>query len=114
MVWDRVAASGNCWICFAGQIGARRDALHAPAMVGSPDLARTFRSEPKSRAQLDRLTEPDVAIFSAGDVADDTHLAAIGMATLNGMQAAREAGAQGVLCCRFVDAEGREGRPRTA
>jgi deoxyribonucleoside regulator len=109
MVSSRVPASEQCTI----QIAERLDAaacytLHAPGLVSSGNLAEILRSEPAIAAQLARLGKLDLTVASIGHVGADTHLAAAGMASEQELQAARAAGAVGILCCRYLDAEGQE------
>ena len=108
MISARVPASENCAIRIANQIGAQCFTLHAPALVASADMAKVFRAEPTIAAQLARLDHLDLAAYSIGNVTDDTHLVAAGMATVEQMRAARSEGAQGVLACRYIDQNGQE------
>ena len=108
MISDRVPASENCTIRIASQIGAQCYTLHAPALASSSELAVLFRAEPTIAAQLERLKTLDLAVYSIGNVADDTHMVAAGMAGLDELENARAAGAAGILCCRYVNPEGEE------
>lgn len=108
MMSNRVPASEYCTIRIAGQIGAQCYTLHAPALASTAELAALFRSEPVISAQLDRLRSLDMVAFSVGNTSDDTHMAAAGMTSAKELRAARDHGAQGILCCRFVDAGGSE------
>ena len=110
MISDRVPASETCAIRIASQIGARCYTLHAPAMVSTPELAETLRVEPTIFAQMQRLENLDVAVCSIGHVSSDTHLVAAGMATDAELVGARDAGAVGVICCRYIDDQGKECR----
>lgn len=107
MISDRVPASEQCTI----QIAERLDAaacytLHAPGLVSSASLAGTLRAEPAIKAQLARLGQLDMTIASIGHVNTDTHLAAAGMASEADLEAAQAAGAVGILCCRYLNANG--------
>ncbi len=102
----RVPASETCTIQIANKLGAKCFTLHAPAMVANADLAHVFRTEPTIHAQLERLKSLDLTMASIGNVADSTHLAAAGMARKDELQAARKAGAVGVICCRYINAKG--------
>ena len=108
MISSRVPASENCTIRIASQIGARCYTLHAPAMVASEDLAKVFRAEPTIAAQLARLKGLDLAVYSIGNVTNETHLVAAGMATIAEMTHARTTGAKGVIACRYINEEGSE------
>lgn len=108
MISERVPASENCAIRIANRLGATCYTLHAPGLISSAALAETFRSEPTISAQLDRLQSLDMTISSIGNTDPDTHLAAAGMATRAELDAARAAGAIGIICCRYIGAEGQE------
>ena len=108
MISDRVPASETCTIQIASQIGARCYTLHAPAMVSTPELAQTLRAEPTIAAQMQRLEQLDLAVYSVGNTSSDTHLVSSGMASPQDMAHARQAGAVGVICCRYIDAQGQE------
>lgn len=107
-ITSRVPASENCTIQIANKLGAMCYTLHAPGLVSTTELADTFRAEPTIRAQLRSLEHLDATIASIGHVEEDTHLVAAEMATARDLAAARKAGAVGILCCRFIDADGAE------
>ncbi|MEJ6395886.1 sugar-binding domain-containing protein [Gymnodinialimonas sp. 2305UL16-5] len=109
MISDRVPASENCTIQIANKLDAAACfTLHAPGLISSADLARTFLAEPTITAQMQRLKALDMTIFAIGNVAPDTHLGAAGMATPAELDAARDAGSVGVVCCRYLDRDGNE------
>lgn len=103
----RVPASETCAIEIANKLGSTCFTLHAPAIVANAELAHVFRTEPTISAQLARLNDLDLTVASIGNVSDSTHLAAAGMVTAAELSAARTAGAVGIICCRFIDAQGR-------
>lgn len=107
MVSTHLPASESCAILIANALSARCYTLHAPALVANAGLARIFLSEPTIRAQLERLNELDMIVTAIGTVSDDTHLIAAGMATPEDVAAARAAGARGIMCCRYITAEGK-------
>lgn len=106
MTSSRVPASENCAIQMANKLGATVFTLHAPGIVATAQLAETFRNEPTIKAQIARLDAMDMTIASIGNTSDETHLADAGMATVDEVEAAREAGAVGIICCRYIDANG--------
>lgn len=108
MISDRVPASENCTIQIASKLGALCFTLHAPGLISGGTLAHQIRSEPTIKAQLDRLSGLDMSVYSIGHVQPETHLIAAGMATEAELAAARAAGAVGIVCCRYIDARGRE------
>ncbi|MCY6381763.1 sugar-binding transcriptional regulator [Hoeflea prorocentri] len=108
MISERVPASEFCAIQIANRLDARCFTLHAPGIVSSDELAGMMRQEPTIKSQLDRLTSLDVTIASVGHVGNDTHFQVAGMATLEEIELARQAGAVGILCCRYLDRDGRQ------
>lgn len=108
MISERVPASENCTIQIASKLGAKCFTLHAPGLISSAELARCLREEPTIKAQLDRLRALDLSVFSIGNVKAETHLVAADMATVEELAAARNAGAVGIVCCRYIDRDGRE------
>lgn len=108
MISERVPASENCTIQIASKLGARCFTLHAPGLISSANLAGLFRAEPTIKAQLDRLSALDMVVYSIGHVKADTHLVAAGMTRVDELAAARESGAVGVVCCRYIDRDGDE------
>lgn len=108
MISERVPASENCTIQIASKLGAQCYTLHAPALISNAELAQRLRAEPTINSQLDRLGGLDMSVFSIGNVSAETHLVAAGMASRAELANARKAGAVGIVCCRYIDAEGRE------
>ncbi len=108
MISDRVPASENCTIQIASKLGAECYTLHSPGLISNADLAGLIRTEPTIKTQLDRLRTLDMSVYSIGNVSDETHLVAAGMATEAELAEARSAGAVGIVCCRYIDGEGRE------
>jgi DNA-binding transcriptional regulator LsrR (DeoR family) len=106
MFTDAVPASEYCAIRIAGKLSARCYTLHAPALASTAEVAALFRAEPTIRQQLDRLKSLDLVVASVGNVRDDTHLARAHIAAPDELEAAREAGAVGVFCARYIDASG--------
>ena len=104
---DRVPASENCAIQIAGKLGAKCFTLHAPGIVATAELAEVFRNEPTIKDQLARLDDLDMTIASIGNVLENTHLQAAGMATAQELNVAREMGAVGIICCRYIDRDGK-------
>lgn len=106
MVSTHLPASESCAILIANALSARCYTLHAPALVANAGLAAIFLSEPTIRAQLQRLSQLDMIVTSIGTLSPDTHLVAAGMATPQDLKAAEAAGARGIMCCRYVTADG--------
>lgn len=106
MVSAHLPASESCAILIANALSARCYTLHAPALVANAELARIFLSEPTISAQLKRLSQLDMSVTSIGTLSPDTHLVTAGMATPADLKAAEDAGACGIMCCRYITAEG--------
>ena len=106
MVSSRVPTSEDCAIRIAANLGAECYTLHAPAVLSSERLARELVAEPTIAAQLDRLKSLDLVVYGVGGINADTHLVAAGIARPQELQAAIDAGAKAILCCRYVDAQG--------
>lgn len=104
---ESVPTSETCAIAIANMLGAACYTLHAPAIASSAGVAAMFRAEPTIRAQLDALSQLDMAVASIGNVSAQTHLARAQMVSAAELAAARKAGAVGILCCRFIDGDGR-------
>ena len=106
MVSDRVPASEDCAIRIANCFDAICYTLHAPAVLSSAELADALKAEPTIAAQLGRFDTLDVAVFSVGNMAHDTHLAGAEIATADDIDNAVKAGAKGVVCSRYIDGDG--------
>jgi DNA-binding transcriptional regulator LsrR (DeoR family) len=102
----RVPASENCAIQIAGRLDAKCFTLHAPGIVATPEMAEVFRNEPTIKEQLERLSGLDMLVASIGNVSEETHLKAAGMATTDELSAAIKQGAVGIISCRFINKDG--------
>lgn len=108
MYSTRLPSAEACSIRIANRIGAECFTLHAPAVLSSAELARALKEEPTIKAQLERLDSLDVALFSAGDCSGTTHMVEAGIASASDMHEAIGLGARGIVCSRFIDAQGRQ------
>jgi deoxyribonucleoside regulator len=97
----------TCSTLLAQQLGARCVNLHAPAILSRPRLAAELRDEPIIRAQLEQLLTVNKLLFSTGTALPDSHIVLSGLATRGDLDRNIAKGAAGVICGRFVDAEGR-------
>ena len=104
---SRVPASENCAIQIASKLEAQVYTLHAPGIVATSEMATVFRNEPTIKRQLLRLKKLDMTVASIGNVFEDTHFHAAGMASIDELTAARAQGAVGIICCRFIDKKGK-------
>jgi len=96
-----------CSTRLAEQLGARCYNLHSPAILSNAPLAVALRAEPIIAAQLDRLRTVNKFLFSVGTCQPDSHVVGAGVATRADLDANIAQGAVGVLCGRFIDAQGR-------
>lgn len=96
-----------CSTNLAQKLGARCINLFAPAILSSAEAARILTAEPIIAAQIATLESCTKAVFAAGSCAPDSHVVGAGVATLSELSLYRAAGAEGVLCGRFIDAAGR-------
>ena len=104
----RVPASEICAIEVANKLGASCHTLHAPGIVSTASLASALRAETTIQSQLARLSKIDMTIASIGHVENDTHMVAAEIATNEELTKARELGAKGIICCRYIDQDGAE------
>lgn len=97
-----------CSTRLAQRLGARCYNLHAPAIVSRAALAAELREEPILKAQLDRLETVNRLLFSVGTATAESHIVLSGLATPADLDWYVSHGAVGVICGRFIDAEGRQ------
>lgn len=97
-----------CSTTLARRLSATCVNLHAPAVLSDASLAARLREEPIIRAQLDALARCNKAVFAAGSCTPDSHIVGAGVATLDELEDYLARGAVGVVCGRFVGADGRE------
>lgn len=100
--------SEACAIEIARRLGAECRTLNAPAIVTSSDLARRLREEPIVASQIALFDMLDSVVFSVGDVEDDTTIVEAGAVSHSEIRELRKLGAKGVICGRFIDAQGSE------
>ncbi len=106
MISDSVPTSEKCTIDIANMLSAACYTLHAPALASSAEVAALFKAEPTIHRQLEELKTLDMTIASIGHVGDDTHLSRAHMVSADELADVREAGAVGIICCRYIDADG--------
>lgn len=97
-----------CSAVVARRLSAGCINLHSPAVLSSASLAARLREEPLISAQLDALSHCNKAVFAAGSCLPDSHIVGAGVATLDELNDYVGRGAVGVLCGRFIDADGKE------
>ena len=95
-----------CSTRLAQRLGATCYNLHAPAVLSNPALADALREEPIIHTQLARLETCNKFLFSVGTVEPNSHIVGSGLCTLDDLEWNLGQGAAGVICGRFIDAEG--------
>ena len=103
---DLIPASEKCTIDIAAKLDASCFTLHAPALASTTEIADIMTAEPTIAAQMEALKHLDLVVASIGSVADDTPMAVAEMLTPQELSAAKQAGAVGILCCRFINDDG--------
>ena len=86
--------------------GGNVEHLLAPAIAGSPTIAKAFRSDPASARTLARAARADVALLGVGGVTSRTTLVDEGELTAKEISGLVEVGAVGDIAARFFDADG--------
>ena len=97
-----------CSTRLAQRLGARCLNLHAPAILSGARLAADLRQEPILKAQLDQLDTVNKLLFSVGTATAESHIVLSGLATREDLDWHVAHGAVGVICGRFIDADGRQ------
>jgi DNA-binding transcriptional regulator LsrR (DeoR family) len=95
-----------CSSTVARKFGARCVNLHVPAVLSSSGIAALLRQEALIAAQLDEVSRCTKTLFAVGSCTPDSHVVSSGVATLAELRWYLDRGAVGVLCGRFIDAEG--------
>jgi len=97
-----------CSTLLAQQLGARCLNLHAPAILSRAGLAAELRAEPILRNQLAELETVNKLLFSVGTACADSHIVLSGLASRADLDWYVRKGAVGVICGRFIGADGRQ------
>lgn len=95
-----------CSSNLARKFSARCVNLHAPAILSSAHIADLLRAEDLIAGQLAEISQVNTTLFAVGSCAPDSHVVSSGVATLDELNWYVEHGAAGVLCGRFIDADG--------
>ncbi|TGD41769.1 sugar-binding transcriptional regulator [Pseudotabrizicola sediminis] len=95
-----------CSTNLARKLSAECINLFAPVILSNAENARILMAEPIIAAQLATLGTCTKAIFAAGSCLPDSHVVGAGVASLAELDVYKAAGAKGVLCGRFIDAQG--------
>lgn len=95
-----------CSTNLARKLSAECINLFAPVILSSAETARILMAEPIIAAQLATLNTCTKAIFAAGSCLPHSHVVGAGVANRSELAVYKAAGATGVLCGRFIDAQG--------
>ncbi len=96
-----------CSSYVARRFSARCINLHVPAMLSTPQIAATLRAETLIANQLEEVGRFNKTLFAVGSCMPDSHVVSSGVATLDELRWYVDHGATGVLCGRFIGADGR-------
>jgi DNA-binding transcriptional regulator LsrR (DeoR family) len=86
--------------------GGNAEHLLAPAIAGSPAIARAFLSDPASARTLERAARADVALLGVGGVSSHTTLVDEQELSAEEVSGLVKAGAVGDIAARFFDSNG--------
>ncbi|MBW7920662.1 MAG: sugar-binding transcriptional regulator [Rubellimicrobium sp.] len=97
-----------CSTLLAQRLGARCLNLHTPAILSRAALAGELREEPILKSQLAELESVNKLLFSVGTACADSHIVLSGLASRADLDWYVAQGAVGVICGRFIGADGRQ------
>ncbi|AKI00741.1 transcriptional regulator with sigma factor-related N-terminal domain [Hoeflea sp. IMCC20628] len=80
--------------------------LHVPAILSSAKIAATLRAETLIAQQFEAVSNCNKTLFAVGSCNPDSHIVSSGLATLDELDQYKAMGAVGVLCGRFINADG--------
>lgn len=95
-----------CSANVASRLGARCVNLHVPAVLSTPRVAALLRGEAIIAAQLEAIDRCNKTLFAVGSCDHDSHIVTSGIAGHDDLDWYVAHGAAGVLCGRFIDADG--------
>jgi DNA-binding transcriptional regulator LsrR (DeoR family) len=91
----------------ARQLGAEPHNLYAPMILSTAAIARAMLSEAIVSEHIKELRRCEIALFSPGSCAVDSHIVTSGAVSPAEMQRLRKQGARAVICGRMIDANGK-------
>ena len=80
--------------------------IAAPALVDSKDIAKAIKSDTRIKMVLELAAEANIAVFSIGQISENSVLIERGSITLKDVDVLRTVGAVGDICTRYFDIEG--------
>lgn len=105
---DDVSSPEACTALFAGQLGARCQNFHAPAVVTNAAICEALLAEPGLRRHFERLRAADLAVFGVGELGPGTIWSDTDFLPASVVETYLEAGSEAVLIGRFLDGQGAE------
>ncbi len=99
-----------CTAIMARNLGALSMVMHAPAVLTSAALCAALRAEPALSEQFALIREARTIVFGLGGLGPESTMRIAGIAGGEEIDAYAADGAEAVLICRFLDAEGRQVR----
>ncbi|OLV16122.1 sugar-binding transcriptional regulator [Deinococcus marmoris] len=92
----------------AAQFGGQSETLYAPALMGSPEVARQLSANPTVRQTLDKARRADLALVGVGDMSADSNMVRMGWFSPSELAEAKRIGTVGDLMgYDFLDIHGR-------
>ena len=96
----------TCSSILALQLDARCINMHAPLVLSDAELAARLKAEPVIADQLAAVNDCNKTIFPADSCTPQSHVVTSGVVDPYGLADYVRQGAKGVVCGRFIDAEG--------
>lgn len=104
-------AAEACTAILAQKLGGQCINLHVPLILSEKRLRDALCDEPVVRAQLDALATCNKTVLACGTCDAEAHVVRSGILSADDMQLYRGKGAEGVICARLID---RDGKPVVA
>ncbi|WP_157020198.1 sugar-binding transcriptional regulator [Mesorhizobium xinjiangense] len=96
----------QCTMEIARRLNANGLNFYAPLVLSTEALAIGLRDEPVIREQLNGIASCDLALFSVGTLAEDSHVIKCGALSVEELRAIKTMGGVGVIAGQVIDAEG--------
>ncbi len=96
----------QCTMEIARRLNARGLNFYAPLVLSSEELAIGLRNEPVIREQLTGISSCDLALFSVGTLAEDSHVIKCGALSLEELRQIKKMGGVGIIAGQVIDADG--------
>ncbi|WP_235986313.1 sugar-binding transcriptional regulator [Paracoccus aerius] len=99
-----------CSAIMARNLGAVSMNLHAPAVLSSAALCAALKREPALQHQFDLIRNAQTIVFGLGGLGPESTMRVANIASQAEIDAYVDDGAEAVLICRFLNAEGEQVR----